>query len=192
METVTFRSVVGAVALLLTACAAPQPEIRSNFDRSVDFARYRTYNIMESAGRNAEGYETLVGQSIRAAVEQEMESRGYVKDADPDLLVNYSVTVRSVQKVSQVPAAGPPAPYYYRGPYYGTWPSYNYDTWVREYDEGTLLIDVVDSKRQQLVWEAAGTGRLRKALTEDTDARARSAVAMLFQRYPFRAGSGAG
>ncbi len=114
------------------------------------------------------------------------------KDPDPDLLVNYSVTVQKVQKVSTIPAAGPPPPYYYRGSYYGTWPSYSYETWVREYDEGTLLIDVVDAKRHQLVWEAAGTGRLKKALTEDTEARARSAVALLFARYPFRAGSGSG
>jgi hypothetical protein len=192
MPKVRMFSLVGIVVVTLAACAAPQPEVRSNFDKSVDFSRYRTYNIMASAGRSADGYETIVGQSIRVAVEQEMESRGYVKDADPDLLVNYSVTVKTVQKVSNVPAAGPPQPYYYRGGYYRPWPSYNYDTWVREYDEGTLLIDVVDAKRQQLVWEAAGTGRLRKALTEDTEARARSAVALLFVRYPFRAGSGSG
>jgi len=179
-------------AVLVAGCAAPQPEIRSNFDRSVDFSRYHTYNIMPGAGRSADGYETIVGQSVRAAVEQEMESRGYVKADDPDLLVNYSVTVKTVQKVSTVPAAGPPPPYYYRGGYYGTWPAYRYDTWVREYDEGTLLIDVVDARRQQLVWEAAGTGRLKKPVTDDTDARARAAVALLFARYPFRAGSGTG
>lgn len=181
-----------AAAMLLTACAAPQPKIQSNYDRSVDFSRYRTYNIMPSAGRNAEGYETLVGQSIRSAVEQEMESRGYVKDEHPDLLVNFSVTVKQVQKVSTVPTAGPPPPYYYRGGIYRTWPTYSYDTWVREYHEGTLLIDIVDAQQKQLVWEAAGSGRLKKPLTEDIDARASKAVALLFAQYPFRAGSGSG
>lgn len=181
-----------ALALLVAACAAPQPQVRSNFDRTADFSRYRTYNVMASAGRSADGYETLVGQAIRAAVEQELESRGYVKDPDPDLLVNFSVTVQKVQQVSQIPTAGPPAPYYYRGGYYQTWPAYSYETWVREYDEGTLLIDVIDAERQQLVWEAAGTGRLKKDLTEDIQARAQQAVALLFARYPFRAGSGTG
>lgn len=180
---------VVVTATLLAACAAPQPQVRSNVDPSADFSRYRTYNIMPTAGRSAEGYETLVGRSVRAAVEQEMASRGYVKAEQPDLLVNFSVTVQTVQKVSQVPSAGPPAPYYYRGGYYRPWPAYSYDTWVREYDEGTLLIDIVDASRQQLVWEAAGTGRLKKALDEDTEARARAAVALLFARYPFRAGS---
>jgi len=187
----TLAAIVAAV-VLLAACAAPQPKIQSNFDKTADFSRYRTYNIMDTAGRSADGYETLVGQALRAAVEQEMSARGYVKDADPDLLINYSVTVQKVQQVSQVPTAGPPAPYYYRGGYYRPWPAYSYETWVREYDEGTLLIDIVDAKRQQLVWEAAGTGRLKKDLSEDIEARARQAVALLFKRYPFRAGSGSG
>lgn len=186
------KLLLSSAVLLLAACAAPQPQIRSNFDQTADFSSYRTYNIMATAGRSADGYETLVGQAIRAAVEQEMASRGYVKDSDADLLVNFSVTVQKVQQVSQVPTAGPPAPYYYRGGYYRTWPTYSYETWVREYDEGTLLIDIVDAERQQLVWEAAGTGRLKKDLTEDIQARARQAVALLFARYPFRAGSGTG
>ncbi|MGD8697149.1 MAG: DUF4136 domain-containing protein, partial [Gammaproteobacteria bacterium] len=192
MNSVMARWLTVVTVLVLTGCAAPQPQVRSNFDKTADFRSYRTYNIMGSAGRKADGYESLVGQALRTAVEQEMESRGYVKAADPDLLVNFSVTVQKVQQVSQVPTAGPPAPYYYRGGYYRTWPAYSYETWVREYDEGTLLIDIVDSKRQQLVWEAAGTGRLKKDLTENIDQRARDAVALLFTRYPFRAGSGPG
>jgi len=192
MQKALLHRMLPVAAILLAACAAPQPEVRSNYDKSADFSHYRTYNIVPSAGRNAEGYETLVGQSLRVAVEQEMESRGYVKDEHPDLLVNFSVTVKEVQKVSTVPSAGPPPPYYYRGGIYGTWPAYSYDTWVRQYHEGTLLIDVVDAQRKQLVWEAAGTGRLQKPLTEDIDTRARKAVALLFARYPFRAGSGTG
>ena len=175
--------------LALAACAAPQPEVRSDFDRSADFSQFRTYNIMDTAGqRPGGGYETLVGQKIRAAVEREMEARGYVKDPDPDLLVNFSLTVQSVQKVTQVPSQTAPRAYYYRGGYYRTWNTYSYDTWVREYDEGTLLIDIVDARRQQLVWEAAGTGRLQQDLTEDIENRANRAVALLFERYPFRAG----
>jgi len=188
---VTNRCLMVIVAIAaLAACAAPQPEIRSDFDRNVDFSAFRTYNIMLTAGQNTtgDGYGTLVGQRIRAAVEREMESRGYVKDQAPDLLVNFTLTVQSVQKVTQVPSQNAPRAYYYRGGYYRTWNTYSYDTWVREYDEGTLLIDIVDAQRQQLVWEAAGTGRLKGDLSTDIEARANRAVALLFERYPFRAG----
>ena len=184
------RIIVSTVAaLLLAACAAPQPRVQSNFDRNTDFSRFKTYEIMETAGQRADGgYDTLIGQAIRNAVHREMQARGYVRAAQPDLWVNFTLTVQSVQKVTQVPSQRTPAAYGYRGRYYQPWPTYSYDTWVREYDEGTLLIDLVAAERMQLVWEAAGTGRLRQPLTEDIEARASNAVALLFQQFPFRAG----
>ena len=132
-------------------------------------------------------YSSLTAQRIEAAVSREMEARGYVLSADPDLLVNFTVTLRNVQKVSTVPSAGPPA-YRYRYGAYGGWPTYSYETWVREYEEGTLLIDLVDARRQQLVWEAAGTGRVTKAKLDNIEVTINEAVAALFERYPFRAG----
>jgi hypothetical protein len=185
-----FRAIVSSLAamLVLIGCAAPQPKVQSNFDRNVDFSAFRTYEIMETAGQRQDGgYDTLAGQYIRNAIHREMLSRGYVRAAQPDLWVNFSLTVQSVQEVTQVPSAAPPA-YGYRGRYYRPWPAYTYDTWVREYDEGTLLIDLVAAERMQLVWEAAGTGRLSQPLTENLEARADNAVNLLFQRYPFRAG----
>jgi hypothetical protein len=184
------RIIVPVAVAFLAACAAPQPRVQSNFDRNVDFGRFKTYEIMATAGQRADGgYDTLIGQAIRNAVHREMQSRGYVQAAQPDLWVNFSLTVQSVQKVTQVPAARTPSAYQYRGRYYQPWPAYSYETWVREYDEGTLLIDLVAADRMQLVWEAAGTGRLSQPLTEDIEARASRAVALLFQQYPFRAGS---
>lgn len=186
-----FRTIVSSVAalLVLIGCAAPQPKVQSNFDRNVDFSRYKTYEIMETAGQRADGgYDTLIGQNIRNAVHREMQARGYVQAAQPDLWVNFTLTVQSVQKVTQVPSQRTPSAYGYRGRYYQPWPTYSYDTWVREYDEGTLLIDIVAADRMQLVWEAAGTGRLQQPLTEDMEARASKAVNLLFQRFPFRAG----
>jgi hypothetical protein len=94
-----------------------------------------------------------------------------------------------VKEVTTVPSAGPPA-YSYRYGRYGGWPAYSYETWVRDYDEGTLLIDLVDAKRQQLVWEAAGTGRVTKEKLENIQTTINDAVAALFERYPFRAGGG--
>jgi hypothetical protein len=179
------------VAVLIGGCAAPAPDIRSDYDRNVDFSRYRTYNIMPGAGRRPDGqYDTLIGERVTRAIHREMEARGYQRSPEPDLLVNFSVTVQSVTKVSQVPRAQPyPYAYGYRSGRYATWSTYTtYDTWVREYEEGTLLIDIVDRERQQLVWEAAGRGRVTKEKLEDIEGTVNRAVAELFKRYPFRAG----
>ena len=50
------------------------------------------------------------------------------------------------------------------------------------------LIDLVDARRQQLVWEGAGTGRVTKEKLDNIEATVNAAVAAIFERYPFRAG----
>lgn len=180
---------LAAIIVVAAACAAAQPKIRSDYDSSANFSQYRTYGIMPGAGRSPTGgdYSTLIAQRIEAAVSREMEARGYTRSATPDLLVNFSVTVQNIQKVSSVPTAGPPAYNYRYGAYRG-WSTYSYETWVREYEEGTLLIDIVDASRQQLVWEAAGTGRITKEKLDNIETTISNAVARLFTQYPFRAG----
>lgn len=176
------------LTVALAACAAQQRQVRSDYDRSADFGRYQSFDLMPGAGRSPTGgdYSTLVAQRIEAAIVREMEARGYRRSNEPDLLVNFRVTVQNVQRVSTVPTAGPPAYRYRYGAYRG-WPTYSYETWVREYEEGTLLIDLVDAQRQQLVWEAAGTGRVTRQKLDNMEATINDAVAALFQQYPFRA-----
>jgi hypothetical protein len=182
-------ALVAGLLVALAGCAETQRQVRSDYDRTANFNAYRTFDFYTDAGRSPTGgdYSTLIAQRIEAAIEREMVARGYVRAQNPDLLVNFRVTVKNVQKVSTVPTAGPPAYSYRYGAYRG-WPTYSYETWVRDYDEGTLLIDLVDAGRQQLVWEGAGTGRVTQKKLDNIEATVNAAVAAIFERYPFRAG----
>lgn len=182
-------AVLAGLLLALVGCAETQRQVRSDYDRTANFNGYRTFDFIPEAGRSPTGgdYSTLIAQRIVTAIEREMAARGYVRAQNPDLLVNFRVTVKNIQKVSTVPSAGPPAYNYRYGAYRG-WPAYSYETWVREYDEGTLLIDLVDASRQQLVWEGAGTGRVTQKKLDNIEATVNAAVAAIFEQYPFRAG----
>jgi len=175
------------VTIALAGCAST-PDIRYDYDRAADFSSYRTYNIMDRAGQESGGapYESITAQRIRLAVEHEMESRGYTKATTPDIFVNFYVTVQQVQKVSQVPAAPQPV-YGYGYRRYNTWPGQHYETWVRNYNEGTLMIDVVDASTNQLVWEGVGRGRLTKSEIDNIANIASNAVAVVMSQYQFRA-----
>jgi hypothetical protein len=55
------------------------------------------------------------------------------------------------------------------GPYgygrYGAWGGYGYggtDTHVSYYDEATLIVDIADFDKKELVWRGTGTGVLSK------------------------------
>ncbi|MEJ2515353.1 MAG: DUF4136 domain-containing protein [Gammaproteobacteria bacterium] len=181
-----------AVVVALAACATG-PEVRSDYDPSVNFAQYRTYGFLPRDARGGDpGYSSLTDQRIREAIAGALEARGYQRSDNPDLLVNFSVTTKDIQEVRQVPTAMPPMGYYgWRDPFYTPWPAYTYETRVDNYVRGTLFVDLVDADRKKMVWEGIATGRVTEKVRENPAAAIDSVVAEIFSSYPFTAGRGA-
>jgi len=171
-------------------------KLRSDYDPGADFSAYQTWNFIEDAGPDYEGYESLFSQYMFEAITIEMDKRGYTKSDNPDLLVNFNANLRDKTKVTQTPAMGPPmgmGGYYgYRGGYYGAWGGYGYgtETYVSQYTEGTFNIDIIDAQKHQLVWEAVGVGRITDKMRENLRQTVMEGVPRFFERYPFVAGSG--
>lgn len=181
-----------ALVAVVSACATG-PEIRSDYDTSVNFAQYRTYGFLGWDARNpTPEYSSLTEQRIRDAIAREMSARGYQQSDDPDLLVNFSVTTKDIQEVRQVPTAMPPMGYYgWRDPFYTPWPAYTYETRVDNYTKGTLFVDLVDADRKKMVWEGIATGRITQKALENPEAAINGVVAEIFASYPFTAGRSA-
>ena len=59
---------------------------------------------------------------------------------------------------------------------------------VYQYTEGTLNIDLVDTRRKQLVWEGVAVGEVQNPETAGSPQSVDKAVAEIFAKYPFRAG----
>jgi hypothetical protein len=80
--------------------------------------------------------------------------------------------------------------YGYRGGYYNTWGGYGYgtQTHVSQYTEGTFNIDLIDNKKEQLVWEAVGKGKVSQKDLENLEEGVMKGVPRYFASYPFRAG----
>ena len=176
-----------ALALLLAACT-PAPNIRSDYDRDVDFSEYSTFGYASPLGTDVKGYSSLITQRLKRATEREMLARGYVfTEADPDLLVNFSASLEDKVVVDQMTV--PTGYYHYRiSAFYSPWTSYVYETRVDQYREGTLNIDIVDAARNQLVWEGVAVGRVSRADMADPAPAIDRTVAEIFGRFPFRAG----
>ena len=84
-----------ALAALVTACASAQ-KIDSDYDRGADFSKFKTYNYFSDAGGDKSNYTSLFTQYMIAAIDREMQSRGYVKSPDPDLLVNFNANFQDL------------------------------------------------------------------------------------------------
>jgi hypothetical protein len=168
------------------AGCASGPKVRANFDKTADFTQYKTFGFANSLGTDRAGYKTIVSQHLSAAVRSELEARGLqFVVASPQLLVNFNAKLNEKLRTDAVPAPATATSYYgYRGGTYSTWPTYDYDTVVTTYTEGTLNIDVVDVAKKQMIWEGVAVGSVSEKRAEDLQPAIQKVVAKIFAKYP--------
>jgi hypothetical protein len=153
----------------LPSCAAPVAF--ADWERGADFAPGKTFAVTKSAELNAdldERQKSLV-TLVNTTIERELTLKGFAKaPADTaQLVVNFYVVRRTRQEVkveSRLCYAGD------RGelPPGTSWDSAAIaceESLVSEYEEGTLIIDVFDAKKQELVWHG---WKSRKVLPPDS------------------------
>ncbi len=183
------------LAALATGCASG-PDIRADYDKSVDFGNYKTYGFYADAGPENTEYQGMFSKYVTAAIKVEMDKRGYVESSNPDLLINFNANLQEKVKVTTSPSTsmsmgGAYGGYYgYRGGYYSPWVGYGYaqETNVSQYTEGTFNIDLVDAKATKLVWEAVGIGKVTSKKMNALETTINTAVPNYFAGFPFVAG----
>jgi hypothetical protein len=187
------RLAIAAVVMAGVAGCSSSGSLRSDYDDSADFSKYRTYNYIEGAGPKSDNYQSLFSQYMVEAIDKEMQTRGYTKSDNPDLLVNFNAQLQDKTKVTTSPSMGMTGGYYgYRGGFYDPWVGYGYgtDTHVSQYTEGTYNIDLIDPRTKKLVWEAVGVGKLTEEKRAQMRELIRDGVPRYFELYPFVAGDG--
>ena len=131
--------------LALAAGLVPAQKINVEFDESADFARYKTFHIVEGQ-MNAKA-AALNSDLTRRRIENEIRKRLVEKGlmevaAQPDLNVRFTLGSARRSEVEAYPAG-------WRG--LGT-------RRVRvAYTEGTLVINLRDTSRKELVWRSIAT-----------------------------------
>jgi hypothetical protein len=182
---------LAAAAIALAGCASG-PDIRADYDKAADFGKYRTYGFVAQAGTDSGDFRSLATQMLQNAASREMESRGYTRAENPDLVINFKG-----QLEEKVDIESTPAPYYgpgwgYRG-YYGA-PYGGYggsEVTTRRYNVGTLVVDVVDREKRQVVFQGALSDVVTKEMQANREATINQAIAQIFSKYPFVAGQSA-
>ena len=168
------------LALLLALACAPV-RVSYDFDPAEDFSGYRTFTWLPVPQQPTGDYRVdnpLLDGRIRAAVERNLTARGFrkVEDRAPDFYVAYHLNIE--QKIDVRTVNRGYVDYY---GYYSSWP----ETRVTQYDEGTLILDVANARRKQLVWRGIGVGRVRQHSTpEQTTKDVNEAVDLVLAKFP--------
>jgi hypothetical protein len=153
------------VLALVTSCSSIS--VSTDYDRGADFDGYKTYAFFPQDENVA---MSLVDKRIRNSVNTHMQEKGFQLDeSDPDLLVAYQTGVKERATVS--------------GTSYGTWwgPGYR-DVQVYQYEEGNLVLDLVDSVQKQLVWR--GTASAVVGDPSGQEAKIDEAVRKMLSKFP--------
>ena len=186
----SFRSLCMLLALLLVAACATGPRVHTDMDPRADMSRYGSYGFYEPLAMEQSGYTTYLTDQIRASIRREMDARGFRFDpANPDLRVNFQGIVRERTDVYTIPRSDFGYFYNYRARSYVGYPLWYDQTQVRQYTEGTLTVDLVDASRNHLVWTGSAIGRVTQRTAQERAAAADGAIASIFARFPYRAGS---
>ena len=181
---------VAVVPLWLSGCASG-PDVRADYDKSVDFGKYRTYGFLAQAGADKQ-FKSLSMQTIQAAAAAEMEKRGYQKSDTPDLVLNFKGKLEEKTDIESTPAPYYGAGWGYRGWYGAPYGGYGgTEVSTHRYNVGTLVLDVVDRQKQQAVFQGGLQTVVSKKMLENRDQSLREAVATIFAKYPFVAGQSA-
>jgi hypothetical protein len=179
-----------AATALLAGCAS-QPKVLSDYDKSADFAKYRTFGFVTQVGADSTEFKSLAVQTMQAAATRQMEMRGYTLSDTPDLVINFTGKIEEKADVESVPA-----PYYgpgwgYGGFYgapYGGWGAGGTQVTTRRYNVGTLVMDVVDREKRQAVFQGSVSDVVTKEMMANREAAITGAVNRIFASYPFVAG----
>ena len=177
-------SVAIATALTQAGCAVA---VRTDFDRDADFSSYETFDWLEPRQRATSAAQSdsqdpfssnsLLDKRLRAAVERVLDVRGFRKTVgeDSDFRLNYHVIFND-----KLVASGTNFGYHNRYHYGGFSTGFNLS--VRQYKEGTIIVDVVDRTEDQLVWRGWAVSRNNDGNYDEAEIS--YAVEKILERFP--------
>ncbi|HJW72250.1 MAG TPA: DUF4136 domain-containing protein [Geothrix sp.] len=179
MHRISFTSALLAMALL-GGCV--NYSVTYDYDVTASFARYKTFDYYTSK-KGTGGTTSLMDKRVRTAVERELQARGFAMEtkADPDFLVTYYPIVQE-RRYRTTTHVGWGGGWGYR-PFYGRMGVST--SQVHHYKEGTIVIEIVDYKSNQMIWQGAAAGALTGLRTpEDADEAVPRAVHDILARFP--------
>ena len=157
-------ALTAAVALATVSCSSTT--VNSDYDHQVDFADYSAFAWYAAADpdpRPTMGANQIVDGRIRSALSENLIAKGYSQEAPgaADLEVTYYTSLSSQMRVYST-GWGYGWGYGARWGYgYSYWPGWN-TTNVSTYLEGTIIVDIIDHEKNQLVWRGVATSALSK------------------------------
>jgi Domain of unknown function (DUF4136) len=160
------RVILAGCLGLLVAGLAGATTVKYDFDPEADFTAYQSFAWRDDVPGLPNPF---ADKRIRAAVAEELTAKGLTGTdrENADLILIYRAAARRELRADST--------------WYG--PRWGRGVRVTSYPVGTLMLDLIDRQRGELVWRGTVSGVVTGD-PEKNEKRIRSAIAKLLKKYP--------
>ncbi len=190
-------TIAAALLTTLAACTSGPPKPDVDYKRDYDFRQARNLAFYSESGDvsgdNPMQLSDMQKNRVNEALENALVYRGFTFVSDPsqaDLLVSWHLVTQNKTDVRTYSS-----PSY--GGYYGGYGGYNrhsmYNCWncaptrtevsVKNYTQGSFIVDMIDPKLKQSVWRAVTQSKLKGKVEED-QGKYNEAATAIFVAFP--------
>ena len=169
MKAIRMLNVLGVLLGLLIIQTQAQ-SVQSDYDRSVNFSNMKTFGfaVQRRGATDPLAGDTLNDARIRTAMESQLIANGFrTATESPDFVIAYHVTTKNKLNVQDY-SYGPPR-------WFG-----RTDIRVNQYSEGTLIVDFIDVKTNQVIWRGRASGTLE---LKDVEKKINKSVEKLVKQF---------
>ena len=149
MRAMRVVNILGLVLGLLVGSAAAQ-SVQSDFDRTFQFSNLKTFSfaVLRRGATDPLAADTLNDGRIKTGLESNLIANGFRMETEKaDFVIAYHVTTKNKLSVSDY-GYGPPR-------WFGS-----RNIRVDQYSEGTLMVDFIDTRTNQVIWRGRASGTL--------------------------------
>tara|TARA_B100001059_G_C17830221_1_gene584161 strand:- start:2294 stop:2815 length:522 start_codon:yes stop_codon:yes gene_type:complete len=167
-KNISLKIILFTLILLIHSCGV---YVYYDYDSDVNFDNYSSYSFYQADIDELE-ISDLDKKRILKSLDLGLKSKGLERSNSPDLLVTFETKSKERVYVNNyLPYSWYPFAYNY--PYSSSYSSI----------QGTLYVNLIDSKNQQLIWQGKGVGVLSE-YSKDRDKMINDFVVKILEKYP--------
>lgn len=165
--------VVALAVIALGGCGGSSMKVSTDYDRSANFAPLKTYSWrVEQQLPNP-----LMGQRLVEAVDANLKAKGFTRvESGGDITVTYHAAADKTVDVQSFQSGGP----------YSCWGGCMTSTTVTPVTVGTVIVDLVDTKTNKMLWRGSATDTV-SGDPKENEGKINEGIHRMFEKFPPKA-----
>ncbi|WP_455221508.1 DUF4136 domain-containing protein [Kaarinaea lacus] len=189
---IIFTSVTIIWITILSCFGCAPIDVRIDYNKKVNFEKYKTYGVIDNEQPDIVDInisKEALDDLIVGAIDKALMEQGFYRDKDPDFYITYYFVVDA--KTNEYIVQGYYSDIYYSNLGYGGPPPVSSATLENKqlrkstYEQGMLMLDIVDSKTKERIWRGYAQSRIGiYKEPEKQKERATTAINKILANFP--------